>query len=71
MPQNDCSCEDNRESGESPERSGHCEAGSDVICRRFSKAVIAWEIHVRRFGKALICKSGNLLGELVKSFRRK
>ena len=26
---------------------------------------------MRRFGKALICKSGNLLGELVKSFRRK
>ena len=26
---------------------------------------------MRRFGKALICKSENLLGELVKSFRRK
>ena len=37
----------------------------------FSKAAIAWEIHVRRFDKALICKSENLLGKLVMSFRRK
>ena len=27
MPQSDCSCEENRESGESPERSGHCKQG--------------------------------------------
>ena len=71
MPQSDCSYGDNRESGESPERSGHCKQGVMSYAGDFSKAAIAWEIHVRRFDKALICKSGNLLGELVKSFRRK
>lgn len=66
MPQGGgCCCGDNRESGESPERSGHCEQGV------LSWDAIAWRDHVRRFDKAMICESGNLLGKLVMSFRRK
>lgn len=66
MPQGGgCCCGDNRESGGSPERSGHCEQGV------LSWDAIAWRDHVRRFDKAMICESGNLLGKLVMSFRRK
>ena len=66
MPQGgSCCCGDNRESGGSPERSGHCEQGV------LSWDAIAWRDHVRRFDKAMICESGNLLGKLVMSFRRK
>ena len=66
MPQgNSCDCGDNRESGGSPERSGHCEQGV------LSWDAIAWRDHVRRFDKAMICESENLLGKLVMSFRRK
>ena len=66
MPQGGgCCYGDNRESGESPERSGHCEQGV------LSWDAIAWRDHVRRFGKAMICESGNLLEKLVMSFRRK
>ena len=66
MPQgNSCDCGDNRESGESPERSGHCKQGV------LSWDAIAWRDHVRRFDKAMICESENLLGKLVMSFRRK
>ena len=54
-----------RESGVSPERSGHCEQGV------LSWDAIAWRDHVRRFDKAMICESENLLGKLVMSFRRK
>lgn len=66
MPQGGgCCCGDNRESGGSPERSGHCEQGV------LSWDAIAWRDHVRRFDKAIICESENLLGKLVMSFRRK
>lgn len=66
MPQGGgCCCGDNRESGGSPERSGHCEQGV------LSWDAIAWRDHVRRFDKAMICESENLLGKLVMSFRRK
>ena len=66
MPQGNLGCcGDNRESGGSPERSGHCEQGV------LSWDSIAWRDHVRRFDKAMICESGNLLGKLVMSFRRK
>lgn len=66
MPQGGgCCCGDNRESGGSPERSGHCEQGV------LSWDAIAWRNHMRRFDKAMICESGNLLGKLVMSFRRK
>ena len=54
MPQgNSCDCGDNRESGESPERSGHCNQGVE------SSETIG--ILLRRMDSVLICKSGNLL----------
>ena len=44
-----------RESGESPERSGHCIQGArlNIHCKPY---------HARRRGSAENCKSGNLLG---------
>ena len=60
-----CVSAEKRESGGSPERSGHCEQGV------LSWDAIAWRDHVRRFDKAMICESENLLGKLVMSFRRK
>lgn len=48
-----------RESGESPERSGHCKQGVE------SSETIG--ILLRRMDSVLICKSGNLLNRLMKS----
>ena len=54
---------DNRESGVSPERSGHCKQGVE------SSETIG--ILLRRMDSVLICKSGNLLNSFNESFRRK
>ena len=50
-----------RESGESPERSGHCNQGVE------SSETIG--ILLRRMDSVLICKSGNLLNSFNESFR--
>ena len=56
--------EGNRESGESPERSGHCNGG--FICN------MSLGESLRRRGMEVMPESGNLLGKsLVNSFRRR
>ena len=53
---------DNRESGENPERSGHCEQGvfpKNAIGRRTDDIYVL--VRLRRLGRMLICESGNLL----------
>ena len=58
------SFEGNRESGENPERSGHCDGG-------FIRNMSLGE-SLRRRGMEVMPESGNLLGKsLVNSFRRR